>query len=85
MPPLKTPFLGQPQLKADPVVSDEPFSVYIACGPYTLDADLSYKPWRAFLKTIKTSKPTVVLLVGSISSRGIFIKSLIITRGWAFY
>jgi DNA polymerase alpha subunit B len=42
--------------------------MYIACGPYTLDADLSYKPWHAFLKTIKTNKPAVVLLVDSISA-----------------
>jgi DNA polymerase alpha subunit B len=70
MPPLKSPSLGQTKLKIDPGVSDEPFSVYIACGPYTFDADLSYTPWHAFLKTIKTKKPTVVLLVGS-SSRGI--------------
>jgi DNA polymerase alpha subunit B len=85
MPPLKAPSLGQPKLKVDPGVGNEPFSVYIVCGPYTLDADLSYKPWHAFLKTIKTSKPMVVLLVSSIPSPGTAIQLLIIARGWAFY
>jgi len=64
MPPLKPPSVEQPKLKIDPGVSAGPFSMYIACGPYTLDADLHYKPWHTFLKTIKTSKPTVVLLAG---------------------
>jgi DNA polymerase alpha subunit B len=35
----------------------------IVSGPYTADADLSYKPWRALLNVIKTTKPTVILLV----------------------
>ena len=35
----------------------------VACGPFTTDADLGYKPWRALLQGIKTAKPDVLLLV----------------------
>jgi len=38
----------------------------IACGPYTHDTDLMYKPWRALLKNIENTKYTVVLLVRSV-------------------
>ena len=54
--------------KVDPNVSDSPFTMYIACGPYTHDTDLMYKPWRALLKNIENTKPTVVLLVSSVSN-----------------
>ncbi|KAG5338866.1 hypothetical protein C0989_005806 [Termitomyces sp. Mn162] len=65
LPPLKpspTSF-RLPSIKADSAV-DPSFSIHIACGPYTPDADLSYKPWRALVKTLKASKPSVVLLMG---------------------
>ncbi|KAG6840795.1 hypothetical protein C0991_004267 [Blastosporella zonata] len=62
LPPLK-PTLGQLPVKADPA-NGTLFSMSIACGPYTLDADLLYKPWRALIKALKTDKPTVVLLMG---------------------
>lgn len=35
----------------------------VACGPFTPDADLGYKPWRALLQGIKSTKPDVLLLV----------------------
>ncbi|KNZ81283.1 DNA polymerase alpha subunit B [Termitomyces sp. J132] len=65
LPPLKpspTSF-RLPSIKSDSAV-DPSFSIHIACGPYTPDADLSYKPWRALVKTLKASKPSVVLLMG---------------------
>ncbi|KAF9464138.1 DNA polymerase alpha subunit B [Collybia nuda] len=40
------------------------FSMCIVSGPYTPDADLSYKPWRMLLNRIKTAKPAVILLIG---------------------
>ncbi|KAG6868628.1 hypothetical protein C0993_000218 [Termitomyces sp. T159_Od127] len=55
---------GLPTLKSDLEAMNTPYSVHIACGPYTPDADLSYKPWRALVKTLKANKPTVILLMG---------------------
>ncbi|KAK0187998.1 DNA polymerase alpha subunit B [Armillaria mellea] len=49
---------------SDPGVSESPFSMCIASGPYTSDSDLSFKPWRAYLPVLKSKKPTVVLLIG---------------------
>ncbi|KAF8630838.1 hypothetical protein AX17_005197 [Amanita inopinata Kibby_2008] len=45
-------------------MTDSPFSMCIACGPYTLDADLQYKPGGLLFTHLKSSKPNVVLLVG---------------------
>lgn len=39
------------------------FDMCIACGPFTPDANLDYKPWRTLVSNLKASKPTVVLLV----------------------
>ncbi|KAG6903250.1 hypothetical protein C0995_000145 [Termitomyces sp. Mi166 len=66
LPPLQpsATSLGLPPTKPDPEAIDTPFSMYIACGPYTLDLDLSYKPWHTLMKTLKANKPTVVLLMG---------------------
>ncbi|KAF5382643.1 hypothetical protein D9615_002794 [Tricholomella constricta] len=66
IPPLKPTFvsLGLPNPKADPGGSDIPFSMCIASGPYTPDADLSYKPWRALIAALKNDKPAVTLLIG---------------------
>ncbi|KAG6910686.1 hypothetical protein DXG01_008730 [Tephrocybe rancida] len=61
LPPLS---LGLTHVKPDPEVNDTAFSTYIASGPYTPDADLLYKPWRALIKTLRTDKPSVVLLMG---------------------
>ncbi|KAI0300193.1 hypothetical protein BC826DRAFT_665150 [Russula brevipes] len=43
---------------------DTSFSVTIACGPFTPDSDLSFKPWSALLKNLASLKPSVVLLIG---------------------
>ncbi|KAG1898113.1 DNA polymerase alpha, subunit B [Suillus fuscotomentosus] len=40
------------------------FDMCIACGPFTPDANLDYKPWRTLISNLKTSKPAVVLLLG---------------------
>ena len=42
---------------------ETPFSVTIACGPFTPDSDLLFKPWSSLLKNLLISKPSVVLLV----------------------
>ncbi|KAJ7075887.1 DNA polymerase alpha/epsilon subunit B-domain-containing protein [Mycena belliarum] len=47
--------------KQDP---SDPFSVFIASGPYTPDADLGFRPWRTLISKIKETKPMVVLLLG---------------------
>ncbi|KAF9013340.1 DNA polymerase alpha/epsilon subunit B-domain-containing protein [Cyathus striatus] len=66
LPPLKASpaASGIEDPKLDPSTASLPFSVCVACGPYTPDANLSYKPWRYFLQNIKTSKPEVVILLG---------------------
>ncbi|KAG2153032.1 DNA polymerase alpha/epsilon subunit B-domain-containing protein [Suillus bovinus] len=40
------------------------FDMCIACGPFTPDANLDYKPWRSLIVHLKASKPAVVLLLG---------------------
>jgi DNA polymerase alpha subunit B len=35
----------------------------VACGPFTSDSDISYRPWRALLQQIKVAKPDVLMLV----------------------
>ncbi|KAA1479301.1 hypothetical protein DENSPDRAFT_742170, partial [Dentipellis sp. KUC8613] len=43
--------------------SGNPFSMIIASGPYTSDADLQYAPWSASIRH-KAHKPVVILLFG---------------------
>ncbi|OBZ68666.1 DNA polymerase alpha subunit B [Grifola frondosa] len=43
---------------------DSSFSMCIACGPFTPDADLKYKPWNNLIVQLKAKKPTVILLLG---------------------
>ncbi|KAF8158218.1 DNA polymerase alpha/epsilon subunit B-domain-containing protein [Crassisporium funariophilum] len=66
IPPLKPSPAAQGIInpKLDPSTSHTSANMLVACGPYTMDTDLSYKPWRALLQTIKASKPDVLLLVG---------------------
>ncbi|KAG6896268.1 hypothetical protein C0992_009391, partial [Termitomyces sp. T32_za158] len=66
LPPLKPSLVssGHTTLKSDLEAMNTPYSIHIACGPYTPDSDLSYKPWRALMKTLKATKPMVVLLMG---------------------
>ncbi|KAH9942919.1 DNA polymerase alpha, subunit B [Amylocystis lapponica] len=58
LPPLKAPSSGNGRSDGDS------FSMYIACGPYTPDADLKYKPWHGLLSKMKSDKPAVILLTG---------------------
>lgn len=68
-----TCLLKPPQLKPSPInsnvkieaSSDKGLSMCIACGPFTPDANLNYKPWRSLLQLLKISKPNVILLVCS--------------------
>ncbi|EAU86107.1 alpha DNA polymerase [Coprinopsis cinerea okayama7 len=50
--------------KADPELGTKTSTVCIACGPYTSDTDLLYKPWRVFLDDITPKKPNVLILLG---------------------
>ena len=45
---------------------DASFSMTIACGPFTHDSDLTFKPWSSLLKSLRSQKPSVVLLVCAI-------------------
>ncbi|KAF9485899.1 DNA polymerase alpha, subunit B [Pholiota conissans] len=66
IPPLKPSpsALGIINPKLDPSTVQDSISMLAACGPFTTDADISYKPWRALLHQIKARKPDVLLLVG---------------------
>ncbi|KAI6123468.1 DNA polymerase alpha subunit B [Pisolithus croceorrhizus] len=57
LPPVQAP---SPPL-SDPSTS---FSMYIACGPFTADSDLHYKPWSQLFQKLTSAKPAVVLLIG---------------------
>ncbi|KAF8558385.1 DNA polymerase alpha subunit B [Imleria badia] len=57
LPPIKTP----PSPASD---ANAAFSMCIACGPFSLDSDLDYKPWASLLDKVKASKPAVILLIG---------------------
>ncbi|KAG0696384.1 DNA polymerase alpha subunit B [Suillus ampliporus] len=59
--------LAMPPMPASPAPPSNvaaSFDVCIACGPFTPDADLDYKPWRTLISNLKASKPAVVLLLG---------------------
>ncbi|KAJ7459686.1 DNA polymerase alpha/epsilon subunit B-domain-containing protein [Mycena latifolia] len=51
-----------PSVKPD--TSNAAFSVFIASGPYTPDADLGFRPWRTLITKINETKPAVVVLLG---------------------
>ncbi|KAF9219255.1 DNA polymerase alpha subunit B [Gyrodon lividus] len=57
LPPIKAP-------SPPPSDASAAFSMCIACGPFTLDSNLEYKPWANLLDTLQGTKPAVVLLVG---------------------
>ena len=65
LPPLKPSHTNPDNTKVE--VTDTSFSMVIASGPFSPDADLLYKPWKSLLKTLKSQKPAVVLLVCSFS------------------
>ncbi|KAL6302805.1 DNA polymerase alpha, subunit B [Sparassis latifolia] len=61
--------LSLPGLKTPPrnnmnVDSDSSFSAFVACGPFSPDADLSFNPWHKLISKLKTEKPAVSILVG---------------------
>ena len=41
------------------------FSMLIASGPFTPDADLQYRPWQHLAQVISKESPDAVLLVGA--------------------
>jgi len=49
--------------KLDPAVAQNSVTIFVACGPYTGNSDLGYKPWRNLFNEIKSKKPDVTLLV----------------------
>lgn len=49
-------------MKVDPVDS-KAFSMAIACGPFTADSDLTYKPLLDVVEALQKDKPSVLLLV----------------------
>ena len=51
-----------PPLKED---SEGSFSMLIASGPFTPDADLQYRPWQSLTQVISKESPDTVLLVGA--------------------
>ncbi|KIL67937.1 hypothetical protein M378DRAFT_9186 [Amanita muscaria Koide BX008] len=62
--PRSTPSAGLSAMKIDPDMAGSPFSMSIACGPYTSDTDLHYRPRELYFEHIKKTKPGVVLLMG---------------------
>ena len=59
--PRPMPAFGPSKIDSDLV--DAPFTMSIACGPYTPDTDLQYKPRDHLFEHLKSTKPKVVLLV----------------------
>ncbi|KAI0349482.1 DNA polymerase alpha, subunit B [Trametes cingulata] len=60
LPPLDPPSEGL--VKSE--TGDTSFSMYVACGPFTPDADLAYRPLQTLISMLKTAKPAIVLLIG---------------------
>ncbi|OJT11537.1 DNA polymerase alpha subunit B [Trametes pubescens] len=50
------------QVKSETVETH--FSMFIACGPFTPEADLAYRPLQNLISKLKEAKPAVVLLTG---------------------
>lgn len=44
---------------------ENPFTMFVASGPFTQDTDLQYRPWQNLVKVIRKESPDAVLLVGS--------------------
>ncbi|CAE6448433.1 hypothetical protein ACGC1H_005537 [Rhizoctonia solani] len=55
MPPLL------PSLKTD---VDSSLKAIIACGPYTFDSDLDYKPFAALINAVLAERPQLLILIG---------------------
>ncbi|KAI0036476.1 DNA polymerase alpha/epsilon subunit B-domain-containing protein [Vararia minispora EC-137] len=43
---------------------DLSFSMIVACGPYTSESSLDFKPWKDLLDKVKMDRPDVLLLLG---------------------
>ena len=56
------PKLPAPGLSTEPP-SHKAFSMAMACGPYTADADLEFKYFSALMEKLRSSPPSVLLLV----------------------
>ncbi|THH31178.1 hypothetical protein EUX98_g3002 [Antrodiella citrinella] len=52
------------RVKADEDAAKTAFSVCIACGPFTTDSDLKFRPWQALIAKLKDETPDIVVLVG---------------------
>ncbi|KAG8691228.1 DNA-directed DNA polymerase alpha subunit pol12 [Ceratobasidium sp. 423] len=50
-----------PSLKTD---VDSSLKAVIACGPYTFDSDLDYKPFTTLIDAILTERPQLLILIG---------------------
>ncbi|CAL1713336.1 unnamed protein product [Somion occarium] len=53
-----------PRERPGPSKSEGGFNMHAACGPFTTDSDLQFKPWRAVVQKINADQPDVVLLLG---------------------
>ncbi|KAL7279908.1 hypothetical protein ACG7TL_006317 [Trametes sanguinea] len=60
LPPLDPP--SQVHVKSE--TGDSHFTMYVACGPFTPDADLAYKPLQSLVAKLVAEKPAVALLIG---------------------
>ncbi|KAI0632173.1 DNA polymerase alpha, subunit B [Trametes polyzona] len=60
LPPLDPP--SEAHVKSE--TSETQFSMFVASGPFTSDADLAYKPLQSLVIKLVAAKPAVVLLVG---------------------
>ncbi|KAI5120230.1 hypothetical protein M0805_000044 [Coniferiporia weirii] len=57
--------LGLPPLALSPEpVDHKSFTMAVACGPYTLDANLEYKHFSTLIDKLSAMRPSVLLLMG---------------------
>jgi len=62
MPPVLPFNTDSSAIKAEPD-DGTAFSMVIACGPFTQDLSLDFKPWKSFFDRVKQQQPDVLLLV----------------------
>ncbi|TBU48523.1 DNA polymerase alpha, subunit B [Dichomitus squalens] len=60
LPPLDPPAAAL--IKSE--TGDTHFTMHVACGPFTSDGDLQYRPLQTLIAKLKAAKPAVTLLVG---------------------
>ena len=46
--------------------STEAANIVVACGPFTSDADLTFRHWKNLMSSIKSSRPDVLILVNDL-------------------